>query len=180
MALYGGSFNPPHVAHGLVAAWALSSGLVDEVLVVPAFSHAFGKELAPYEHRFAMCERAFAWLPAVRLSRIEEELGESRTYRTLVALQSRNPDATYRLLIGADILPERHRWFRWDDIEAMAPPLIVGRVGHDSQAPLALPDVSSTELRDRFARGEATTGLVHPEVQRYVRKHGLYGASCKS
>ena len=66
VALFGGSFNPPHVGHVLAVTYALSVGLVERVLVVPVFEHALGKRLAPFEHRVEMSRRAFGWLPLCR------------------------------------------------------------------------------------------------------------------
>ena len=60
LAVFGGSFDPPHVAHVLVAAWAHATAGADRVLVVPAGAHPFGKKSASFEDRVAMCERAFA------------------------------------------------------------------------------------------------------------------------
>jgi nicotinate-nucleotide adenylyltransferase len=178
VAFYGGTFDPPHVGHVLAAAWALSAGGVDEVLVVPAFEHPLGKRpAAAFEARVRMCELAMAPLPGASVSRIEEELGgPSRTLRTLEALCARMPDASLQLLVGADILDEAARWHRWDRVVELAPPLVVGRVGYAPSAgcPVALPDVSSTELRARFARGDDVTGLVPTAVASYVAEHHLY------
>lgn len=177
VALYGGTFDPPHIAHVLVACWAGVAAEVDEVLVVPTFRHAFGKDATPYEHRRRMTELAMRDLRKVTISDIERDLGgESRTYHTLQALRRQRPQAQFRLVIGADILEETHAWYRWDDVAAMAPPLVVGRHGYPLPAdcPLAMPEISSTEVRRRLARGEPATGLVPPAVAAYVAAHGLY------
>ncbi|MBW2464430.1 MAG: nicotinate (nicotinamide) nucleotide adenylyltransferase [Deltaproteobacteria bacterium] len=181
IAVYGGSFDPPHVAHVLCAAYVLSTAAVDEVLVVPTFSHALDKEPgAPFEHRFRMAELAMGELPRARVSRIEEELGgKSRTLTTLEALRARHPDATFRLVIGADILAETHRWHRWDRVVELAPPIVIGREGvadveADVDHTLAMPEVSSTDIRARLAEGRPVDGLVPTVVADYVRRHGLY------
>jgi nicotinate-nucleotide adenylyltransferase len=91
---------------------------------------AFGKKSVGYDDRRAMAKIAMADLRNVYISDIERELGgESRTYHTLEALRARHPKAKWRLVIGADILQETERWFRWDDIVRWAPPLVVGRGG---------------------------------------------------
>src|SRR5690606_32016933 len=74
-AIFGGSFDPPHVGHVLAVTWVLSTQPVDEVVLVPALEHAFGKPLAPFAHRRRMCELAFAPLRRVRVDPIEAELG---------------------------------------------------------------------------------------------------------
>src|SRR4051812_30483853 len=109
VALFGGSFDPPHVGHVLAVSYALSVGF-DSVLVVPTFEHAFGKASSPFEHRVAMAQLAFAPLPAAVVSRIEETLPvPSRTLATIECLRARDPDEQLRLLIGADLLLEKEK-----------------------------------------------------------------------
>lgn len=177
VAVFGGSFNPPHVAHVLGAAFVLSTGEVDEVLVVPCFRHPFAKELASFEDRLAMCRLAFAPLAAVSVSDVERDLGgESLTVRTLEHLAAQHPDWTLRLVVGADVVAEMDRWTRPERVRALAPPLILGRVGAPSLdgVPNVLPDVSSTALREALARGEAGAPLLPASVAEYARARGLY------
>src|SRR5438067_814670 len=107
IAIFGGSFHPPHVAHQLVALYVLETHAIDELWLVPAYAHAFGKALAPYEHRVAMCELAAAALgPRARVSRAEEELARrpgfvaSRTLDLLEHLETQRPGEAWRLVIG--------------------------------------------------------------------------------
>jgi nicotinate-nucleotide adenylyltransferase len=180
VAVLGGSFNPPHVAHQLLALWALSTGQADAVWLIPCFEHAFGKRLAPFADRCAMCELAIEILPtgAVRVSRVEEELGApSRTLVTLQHLRTQRPDCELALLIGADILQERESWYRFDEVERLARLLVVGRPGYPSPdgAPV-MPDISSTRIREMLERGESPAALLPASVLAYVRACGLYGA----
>ncbi|MFT5355214.1 MAG: nicotinate-nucleotide adenylyltransferase [Polyangiales bacterium] len=177
LAVFGGSFDPPHVAHALVAAWAKAIGAVDRVLVIPAFAHPFGKKSVAFEHRLAMCRLAMESFPFAEVCDIEKEVGDGRTLYTLEALQKRHPKAAFRLLIGSDILSGAHRWHRWDEIVALAPPLVVGRSGHahaDVPDALNLPALSSTELRTRLKNGEPTEGRLALDVATYIQTHGLY------
>ncbi|MBT8492317.1 MAG: nicotinate (nicotinamide) nucleotide adenylyltransferase [Deltaproteobacteria bacterium] len=178
VALYGGSFNPPHVAHQLLTLLVLETTDIDEVWWVPTHQHAFGKELAPWADRLAMCRLAVErFSDAVRVNEIEAAIaGESRTIRTLEALRARHPDHSFRLLVGADILTESHLWYRWDEIVAVAPPLVVAREGHPSPADAlpAVPAVSSTEIRERLARGDSAVPLVSRSVMDYIAARELY------
>jgi nicotinate-nucleotide adenylyltransferase len=182
LGVYGGSFNPPHVAHVLLAAYALATGRFDRVLVVPVFAHAFDKGLASFEHRVRMCELAFAPLSGTEISRIESELPTpSRTLFTLQALTERYPRAELRLLVGADVLPEAHKWYAFDAVVRLAPLFVVGREGLAAPGPsgFALPPVSSTRIRELLAAAgpsvEAELGeLVPATVLDYVREHELY------
>ncbi len=179
IAVFGGSFNPPHVAHQMVALYVVETQPVDHLLVVPCFRHPFDKALLPFEERFEMCRLAMAPLgPRVSVSTVEKEIGgeASRTYDTLVALGGRFPGASFRLVIGADILPELDKWYRWPEVERMAPPLVVGRAGHalPEGARVELPAISSTEIRERLSRGESVEGLVPRSVSEYISRRGLY------
>lgn len=178
VGFYGGSFNPPHISHVLTVSYVLATRPVDRVLVVPCYDHPLGKELAPFTHRRAMCERAFAHLRDVEISSIEQEMGEtSRTLYTLQALKAAHPDWSLRLIIGADILNETDRWHAWDEVAALAPPLVLGRLGHPrpDAPPPVVPEVSSTEVRARLAKGDDVSDLVPTGVTSYAREHGLYG-----
>lgn len=179
IALLGGSFDPPHVAHVLLAAYVLAIGEVDEVLVVPVFDHAFGKRLAPYADRVRMCELAFASLPNVRVSRIEERLPHpNRTLDTIRHLQQEEPDATFRLVIGSDVLADAAKWYAFDEVQRQAPLLVVSRSGHAEVGPGLFPNVSSTQLRELFERADrAALGKLMPHAAlQYALERGLYGA----
>jgi nicotinate-nucleotide adenylyltransferase len=181
VAVYGGSFNPPHVAHVLAVAFVLATEDIDRVLVVPTFRHPFAKALAPYDDRVEMCRRSMGWLPRVEVSRVEEELGgESRTLRTLEHLRDAHPDWTMRLLMGADLLLEAPRWFRFDAITAIAKPLVVGRAGIDvpGAPPPVLPAISSTDVRAKVAAGqwEELAHLLPRDALALIRERGLYAS----
>jgi nicotinate-nucleotide adenylyltransferase len=178
LGVFGGTFDPPHVGHVLLATYAMSVAPIDGILIVPTFQHPFGKGSAPYADRVAMCEAAFGGLSHVAISRIEEELGgESFTVRTLEALAARMPGTRFRLLVGADVLPETPRWREWDRVTVLAPPFVVGRGGSASvdDAP-DMPTISSTWVRARYASGASLERWVPNAVDAYVRAHRLYGS----
>jgi nicotinate-nucleotide adenylyltransferase len=177
LAVYGGSFDPPHVAHTLVCAYALAAHELDRVLVVPTLQHAFDKPLAPYPHRLHMCRIAMRDLRRVEVSDLERDLpSPSLTLRTLERVHELYPSAALRFVIGSDLLPETPTWHRFDRIEQLAPLLIVPRAGRQASAAAAraLPDISSTEIRRRLRGGEDTSGLLDPQVAAYAVEHGLY------
>lgn len=176
VAFFGGSFDPPHIAHQVLCLMVLEATEIDQVWMVPTFQHVFGKVMAPFSHRFALCERiARPFGDRVVVSDIEAELGgESRTLGTLEALTARHPEIAFRLLVGADILAERHRWHRWDDVARLAPPLVVARAGFPGGDLPAPPDISSREIRNRLGRGESALPLVPRAVMDYIAAEGLY------
>jgi nicotinate-nucleotide adenylyltransferase len=177
-AVFGGSFDPPHVAHVLAAAYVLAAHGVARVLVTPTAAHAFGKRLASFEDRLRMCELAFAPLRDVELCTLESSLPQPNyTLTTLQALAERYPDVQLRLVLGTDLKAETHAWHDFESIRSLAPPLWVSRQGHEGDPEPALPDISSTEVRRRVLAGESTTGLLSPLVADYIREHGLYRSS---
>lgn len=180
VAVFGGSFNPPHVGHVLAAVYALSTAPIDEVLVVPVYRHPFAKELASFEDRLSMCRLAMGWIPRVTISTVEEELGgESLTLRTVEHLEATHPEWALRLLVGADVLADLPKWHRWDRIAEIAPPVVLGRSGVDrTDAPIpVLPRVSSTEMRAALGRGDldAVRALIPASVLDHIAARGLYG-----
>lgn len=178
-AVFGGSFNPPHLAHVLAVAIVHARFEVERVVVIPTHQHPFAKALAPFEERVKMCELAMGFLPRVIVSRVEEELGgESKTLRTLEHLKERNPTWNLRFLMGADILVESAKWYRFDRISELAPPIVLGRVGvsfEGAPAPV-LPEVSSTEIRQGIAEGNwpKLEVLMPRAVLEHIRARGLY------
>jgi nicotinate-nucleotide adenylyltransferase len=178
VALYGGSFNPPHVAHQLAMTYVLATARprVERVWMIPTWKHPFEKQLAPFEHRVAMCRLAAEKLGSrVEVSRIEEELGgESYTLTTVKALRARFPQHDFALVIGADLVAERERWHGWSELKTLIEFIVVGRAGAPEVGGLQMPRVSSTELRLRLSRGEEIDGWMDADVVDYIRAHGLY------
>lgn len=178
VALYGGSFDPPHLGHVLSVSWALAVADIDEVWVVPTWQHPFDKAHgAPFEARVAMCELAFSQFEHARVSTIEQTLGGvSHTLATIEALQSSNPEIGFRLLVGADVLKDTSRWHRWDDVVAKAPPIVVGRDGYPLPADraIAIPNVSSTDARASLMAGDPVDGWIPRSILRYIEAHSLY------
>ncbi|MFO0613981.1 MAG: nicotinate-nicotinamide nucleotide adenylyltransferase [Polyangiaceae bacterium] len=178
VAIFGGSFNPPHVGHVLLTAWVLALEPVDRVVVVPVFHHPFAKDLAPFEHRFAMCELAFAGIRGVSVSTIERDLGgDSLTLRTLQRFAADSPTWRMRLVIGSDVVADLDKWHRWDLVEKLAPPLVVPRAGAGTPPGKAvLPEVSSTDVRAHFRDRDAggLRRMVPRRVVEYALAHDLY------
>lgn len=167
VAIYGGSYNPPHVGHAMVASWLLWTGRADRVWLVPTYAHAFDKELLPFEQRVAMCRALAADVdPRVEVCEVERELPvPSYTIQTLRLLRERHPGWRFRLVVGADILPQTHLWREWGSIEAEFPPIVVGRGGYPPvEGAVTFPQVSSTEIRRRLRGGQPVDHLVNASV----------------
>jgi nicotinate-nucleotide adenylyltransferase len=179
VAIFGGSFNPPHVAHLLATALVLATREVELVLVVPTYNHPFAKPLAPYEDRVIMCTLAMGWLPRVEISSVEQELGgESRTLRTLEHLQAAHPDWAMQLVLGSDAFAESSKWYRFDLVRTLAPPIVLRRSGEGKEQEAILPPISSTHVRARIAAGAwgELQEIVPSSVLSHIRERGLYQA----
>jgi nicotinate-nucleotide adenylyltransferase len=179
IALLGGSFNPPHVGHLMAAVWVHACERADQVWLMPAYRHPFGKELVDYEHRVRMCElvarESSGWL---HVSQIEREVGgEGRTVDTLEHLREKFKDDRFTLVIGSDILPDLPSWKDFDRIQAMARVLVLHRAGYPAPQAVGPPlaQVSSSEIRQLLERNDAPVGLVPRTVIEYARARGLYG-----
>lgn len=184
VALYGGSFNPPHVCHVMTVAYVLATAPVDEVWLVPVAHHAFAKDrsLAPYAHRHRMCELAMApFGERVRTSDVELCMGgTSRTIDTVDRLRAERPELDLALVMGTDLLAERHLWKDFDRLERTAPLIVIGRDGAPTPegytASPSLPEVSSSDIRARIGRGALPLELLPRAVAAYIVENGLYAS----
>lgn len=184
VALFGGSFNPPHVGHQLLALYVLETAAVDELWFVPAFQHPFHKALEAFEDRKAMCERAAEALGSrARVSDVEARLGgASLTLRTVRRLLDDHPEHAFSLVIGSDLVTETDAWHGIAELRRLIPFIVVQRGGHSSAAagegapPVVMPEISSTEIRAALAAGRpATSRWIARRVLEYIAERRLYG-----
>ncbi len=176
IALFGGSFDPPHLGHQMAMLYALAMARVERLVMVPCFCHPFDKNLSPFEHRLAMARLAAEpFGERVEVSDIERQLGgPSRTLRTVAALAQERLGTAIALVVGSDLLAEREHWFAYEELQKKVRFVVVPRAGYDTSGPLAIPDVSSTEIRERVARGEVIADRVAAPVADYIVTHRLY------
>ncbi len=190
ICLFGGTFDPIHNAHLLIAEEALKRFSLDQVLFVPAANppHKDPAALAPYEDRFQMVELACGPFPAFAASRLEEGSEPSYTVDTLNRVTADLKDADQLFfLIGSDAFDELETWKSWQEVVKLAAFIVVARPGGHYRIPaearvlrldnLALP-VSSSTTRARLAAGEPTPELP-VGVRNFIEEHGLYGARKK-
>lgn len=189
VGLFGGSFNPPHIAHLIVAEIARDQFEFEEVWWIPNATppHKSDDELAAVEHRLAMTKRAVRENPSFRLCDIEvQRAGVSYTVETLRVLNEEHPDTDFGLIIGSDSLDHFAEWHRPDEIAERASLVVYKRPGvieqaaeprfanhvHFVSAPVM--EVSGTEIRSRCRAGRSIRYLVPDSVRAYIEEHGLY------
>lgn len=195
--LFGGSFDPVHLAHLSLARSALDQLGLDRLLWLPAgrpwqkLQDGAGRGLASPEHRRAMVELMVAGEPrfAVDDSELERD-GASYTIDTVRARLAADPGERLFLLIGQDQYARLHTWREWQALLGLVTLAVAARDGARVQAPpelaavphrmtvVAMPasSISSTEVRDRASRGEDIRPMVGDAVAGYIARHRLYGA----
>jgi nicotinate-nucleotide adenylyltransferase len=185
VGLFGGSFDPIHHGHLLVAQAAAEVLGLGEIRFVPAREQPFkaGEHAATAADRVTMVERAIAGSPGMRLERLElDRPGPSYTVDTLRALQAREPGTTFVLLVGSDAAKDLHRWHEAADVMRLARVVVFGRAG---EAPPAMPPgttfitvpsigISSTAIRERVRRGLTIRYWVPDAVAAWIAERGLY------
>ncbi|UOF88897.1 nicotinate (nicotinamide) nucleotide adenylyltransferase [Fodinisporobacter ferrooxydans] len=195
--VYGGTFDPIHIGHLIMATLAREELELDQVLWIPAYRPPHKDEqsnqpLSSYDHRLRMVELAIADRPYFSLSTIEgEKDGPSYTYDTLKQLQARRSD-TYLFLCGADSLATIDTWHRARDLMQEFTLGVFQRQEYQAQDVkrkletlgfyfenvrwLDTPvfDVSSTWLRQRLRMGLGVADLIPHSVYNYIKEHGLY------
>ncbi|GAK55527.1 probable nicotinate-nucleotide adenylyltransferase [Candidatus Vecturithrix granuli] len=132
IALLGGSFNPPHICHIFIAQYVLATTDVEQVWFLPCYQHAFGKQLAPFEHRLALCQLAVASFSEHRIKVLpleRERQGTSWTIDTVRYVIRMFPDMHFIWIIGSDVLSELDKWKDFDQLLELISFVIVPRAG---------------------------------------------------
>jgi len=191
--LLGGTFNPPHVAHLIVAHIVREALGLERVLLVPTSIHAFkGEAEASARDRAVMTELGVAGDPALEVDRIEVRRGGvSYTVDTLRELREREPDTVWHLIVGQDNLAELRQWRDVERLPDLAEIVLVSRGAGDGSPDVAEPalggrhtrvrvpalEISSTTVRRRVAEGRSIRYWVPPGVEAYIAERGLYGGT---
>lgn len=188
IGIFGGSFNPIHVGHAIIASHVLRQGLVDQLwlMVTPENPFKSGQQLAAEVHRLRMTEMVTRRIDGAVTSAFEMSLPRpSYTIDTLRALTARFPDCEFSLLIGADNWAAWHRWRSADEIVARHRILVYPRLGYDIAIPPELSErvtqvdapvieISSTQVRQMLADGHAPHFYIPHDVLHYAIAHKIY------
>ncbi|OQM74692.1 nicotinate-nucleotide adenylyltransferase [Manganibacter manganicus] len=130
VGLFGGSFNPPHAGHALVAEIALRRLALDRLwwMVTPGNPLKSTRELAPLAERIALSQR-IATNPRIQVTAFEAAHRVRYTADTLALIRARNPGVDFVWIMGADSLRDFHRWQRWREIMLTFPIAVIDRPG---------------------------------------------------
>jgi nicotinate-nucleotide adenylyltransferase len=205
LGIFGGTFDPIHTGHLVLAEQCREQCQLDEVWFVPAAlpPHKQDAVISPAKTRCEMIEFAISGNPQFKLSRIElERSGPSYTVATLEQLHAEDPTRELFLLVGADSIRDLPTWYQPQRIMELAAIVAVNR-GRDSlgkaesQPPLTDPiarliadrvrfvqmpgiDISATDIRQRVSQGRSIRYLVPRAVEAYIREHGFYSKPASS
>jgi len=200
VGVFGGTFDPVHLGHLILAEQCREQAKLDQVLFVPAARppHKIDRELTKFEQRVEMLALAISGQPAFRIDEREKNRpGPSYTYVTLEELRQYQPGAELYLIIGADSLHDLPGWVQPRRILEFSSLLVVPRPGCEmveletlrqafrlpDDFPLRLQlvhapliDIASRDVRQRISQGRSVRYLIPRAVEAYVAEKGLYGA----
>ncbi len=185
LGVLGGTFDPVHIGHLVLAEAAREQLSLDRVIFIPAGIQwrKGGRKIAAAEHRAAMVALAIEGNPAFELSTVEiVRSGPSYTADTLEALHGLYKDAELFFIVGRDALADMPNWVRPERILELATVVVAERAGEAAggggfeAVRVEMPEmgVSATDIRERVAAGRTIRYLVPETVEAYIREHGLY------
>lgn len=201
IGIFGGTFDPVHQGHLILAEQCREQGRLDQIWFVPSARppHKQDDAITPFSQRVEMLALALAGNPAFRIDELErDQPGLNYTVRTLEVLRGRHPENEYWLLLGSDCLVDLPHWREPCRILEMAGLLITARPGWPiwpaEQLARALGlgerslsryqvihspliDIASRDLRRRGAEGRSLRYLVPRAVEMYLESHQLYAPS---
>ena len=196
VGILGGTFDPIHIGHLMLAEAVRDEYELEQVLFIPAAQppHKLGRKISPAEDRYMMTVLATCSNPTFEVSDIEmRREGPSYSVDTVRALlRASGGDTEYFFIAGTDIIREIHTWERIEELLSICPFIAASRPGcrpdvertrnllgdlgvrqiHLLNTPEL--EISSTDIRERVARGASIRYIVPREVEQYIYKKGLY------
>lgn len=198
LGVFGGTFDPVHLGHLILAEQCREQARFDRVLFIPAARppHKLERELTSFERRVEMLALALSGQPAFQIDELEKErAGPSFTVHTLEHLRRRHAEDELALIIGSDSLQDLPQWYEPRRILEMAELVVVPRPGaalmSDEEmrgrfhlradfplrvcvADVPLIEIASRDIRRRISEGRSIRYLVPRAVEAYIEDKGLY------
>ncbi|MBI4066731.1 nicotinate (nicotinamide) nucleotide adenylyltransferase [Candidatus Gottesmanbacteria bacterium] len=185
IGILGGSFDPPHIGHLLVARQTREVAKLDQVWLMPYFGHNWDTTVTPANHRFTMTKL----LEEDGIKTSDEEIKreeKSYTIDTVRRLKSKFSSHEFFWIVGSDVLPEFNRWKNYEKLQKEVSFLVFPRNGHPLPdrllqgfaaviAPeLVTSNISSTIVRKRITKSLSVSGMIPQKVLAYIKKNSLY------
>lgn len=184
VGIMGGTFNPPHLGHLIMAKEVQEQLQLDKVLFMPDNlpPHIDKKEAIDSKYRLKMVELSIADEDKFYLEDLEiRRGGVSYTYDTIKELNKLYPDVEFYFIIGGDMVEYLPKWYKIDELVKMVQFVSVERKGYDKKCSYPLIwvdvpriDISSTMIREKIQENRSIKYLVTSEVEKYIKQEGLY------
>jgi nicotinate-nucleotide adenylyltransferase len=185
IGIYGGSFDPIHHGHLILARDALEQLELDQLIFVPANVSPFkNRTVASPEMRLSMLRAAVKDEPNLAVDDCEvRRAPPSYSIDTVNEIRAREPNAELVWLIGEDHVDDLPKWHRFDELQRLVRFAVLARSGneadHDYQIICRKIDISGTDIRKRVASGRPIRYLVPPAVEEIIRQGNLYREGAK-
>lgn len=196
LAIYGGTFSPPHLGHIRAAEAFLEAMSPDKLMILPSATPPHKSPVlgAKAKDRVAMCRLAFGHLPRTEVSELEIRR-EGKSYTVLTLRELSSPERDLVMLVGTDMLLTLDRWYCAAEIFSLTEIAVIRRECARETAvaieeairryreqygariryiPAPAVEISSSEIRDHIRAGRDTGGFLTPEVEEYIKKWQLY------
>ncbi len=197
-ALFGGTFDPPHLGHRRLLESAIEAVVPEKTIVMPDRipPHKQAEGIADTRDRLEMCRLAFGDIPTVTVSDWElRREAKSYSIYTVKHLRELYPEGRLWFIMGSDMLLSFEKWYCWEELLSLCTPLCLARCTSDAMAALAQAEklskmtgiseaakivqaspleISSTSVRNIFYKGGSPDEFLGREVLDYIREHGLY------
>ncbi|MGP7819017.1 nicotinate-nucleotide adenylyltransferase [Niallia sp. 01092] len=184
IGILGGTFDPPHIGHLIIANEVLHHEQLDEIWFMPNQEppHKIKTGTVSNENRLQMLQLAIKGHSKFQVQPIElNRKGKSFTYETMKILKEAYPNAAFHFIIGADMVEYLPKWYKIEELIQMVEFISVNRpnYNHETKYPVRYVDVpainiSSNLIRERLKKGETIQYLVKDEVKSYIKENSLY------
>ncbi|WAA11526.1 nicotinate-nucleotide adenylyltransferase [Fervidibacillus halotolerans] len=185
VGILGGTFDPPHIGHLIIADQVWQQCQLDEIWFMPNYlpPHKEKTSTTTNSDRIQMLKYAIEGHPAFKIELIEmERNGKSFTYDTIRLLKKREPDKKFYFIIGADMIEYLPNWHKIDQLMKLISFIGVNRPGFKRETTypihyVEIPSIqiSSSMIRNFIAKGMSVKYLLPEAIIQYIEEHGLYG-----
>jgi nicotinate-nucleotide adenylyltransferase len=183
IGILGGTFNPPHIGHLILAQEMLDELKLDKIFFIPTNNppHKRGNQLEPRK-RFLMTKLAAAGNPKFKVLDLElKRKGKSYTVDTIVELKNKYSKDNFYLIIGSDLAKDFKKWKNSEKIKKMVTVIAAKRRGSSfrssksfKQMDIIQIELSSSQVRERIKKGKTVKYLIPERVENYIKKNNIY------